>query len=152
MSKKLYRSRKGKMIGGISVGLADYFEIDPVIVRALFIITTIAYGIGIIAYIVLWIIVPMNDFEWDSEFKNESNPEDINMKNLDPDFEESKLTQNNRNDRKLLGGIILISIGFLLFLNLLILDFDFDKIIPIILIIIGGSVLYKHFSQNRRDS
>ncbi len=152
MSKKLYRSRKGKMIGGISVGLADYFEIDPVIVRALFIITTIAYGIGIIAYIVLWIIVPMNDFEWDSEFKNESNPEDINMKNLDPDFEESKLTQNNRNDRKLLGGIILISIGFLLFLNQLIPDFDFDKIIPIILIIIGGSVLYKHFSQNRRDS
>jgi len=140
------------MIGGISVGLADYFEIDPVIVRALFIITTIAYGIGIIAYIVLWIIVPMNDFEWDSEFKNESNPEDINMKNLDPDFEESKLTQNNRNDRKLLGGIILISIGFLLFLNQLIPDFDFDKIIPIILIIIGGSVLYKHFSQNRRDS
>ena len=152
MYKKLYRSRKGKMIGGISVGLADYFEIDPVIVRALFIITTIAYGIGIIAYIVLWIIVPMNDFEWDSEFKNESNPEDINMKNLDPDFEESKLTQNNRNDRKLLGGIILISIGFLLFLNQLIPDFDFDKIIPIILIIIGGSVLYKHFSQNRRDS
>jgi len=152
MSKKLYRSRKGKMIGGISVGLADYFEIDPVIVRALFIITTIAYDIGIIAYIVLWIIVPMNDFEWDSEFKNESNPEDINMKNLDPDFEESKLTQNNRNDRKLLGGIILISIGFLLFLNQLIPDFDFDKIIPIILIIIGGSVLYKHFSQNRRDS
>ncbi|MFW5663278.1 MAG: PspC domain-containing protein, partial [Bacteroidota bacterium] len=55
MKERLFRSRRNKMIGGVSAGLGEYFDIDPVLVRALFIITALGYGIGLLAYIVLWI-------------------------------------------------------------------------------------------------
>ncbi len=142
MIKKLYRNRHDKMIGGVASGLADYFEVDPVIIRALFIIVTIAYGIGIISYIVLWIVMPVNDIEEFDNFKSYEGIGDYENKNEDDSFSTIN-TANKKNDRKLLGGIILIVIGFLLFLNEMLPDFEFEFIVPIILIIIGGSILYK---------
>ena len=58
MSKKLYRSRIDRMIGGVSAGLAKYFDIDPTIVRVLFVVSIFLGGGGILAYIILWIVVP----------------------------------------------------------------------------------------------
>jgi phage shock protein C len=52
-SKRLYRSRLDKMIGGVAGGLAIYFDIDPTIVRVLFVITIFIGGGGILAYIIL---------------------------------------------------------------------------------------------------
>lgn len=46
------------MIAGICGGLAEYFDIDPVIVRIVFIVLALAGGPGLLAYIILWIIVP----------------------------------------------------------------------------------------------
>ncbi len=56
--KRLYRTRIDKMIGGVAGGLAIYFDIDPTIVRVLFVITIFIGGGGILAYIILWIVVP----------------------------------------------------------------------------------------------
>lgn len=56
--KKLYRSKTNRVIFGVCGGLGEYFEIDPLIVRILFIILSLANGAGIIAYILLAIIVP----------------------------------------------------------------------------------------------
>jgi phage shock protein C len=53
MNKKLNRSVKDKVIGGVAGGLAEYFEIDPVIVRVLFVVSLFFHGAGLIAYIVL---------------------------------------------------------------------------------------------------
>lgn len=141
MSKKLYRNPNGKMIAGVSTGLAEYFDIDPVIIRALFIITTIAYGIGLIAYIVLWIIVPAKKIE---EIDFDSNLDDtFNLENEKLNFKEN----DSKNDRKLIGGVILIIIGILLFLNQIIPGFDLEYIIPIILIIIGILILSKQINK-----
>lgn len=57
--KCLYRSKRDKVLGGVCAGIANYFEVDPVIVRLIWIIFTLgSMGFGIIAYIVAWIIVP----------------------------------------------------------------------------------------------
>jgi len=56
--KRLYRQPKNKMIGGVCTGLGEYFEIDPVIARVLFVATFFAGGIGFWLYVILWIIVP----------------------------------------------------------------------------------------------
>ncbi|MEM7825225.1 MAG: PspC domain-containing protein [Candidatus Aenigmatarchaeota archaeon] len=56
--KKLYRSRKNRIIAGVCGGLGEYFEIDPVLVRLLWILFTAAFGSGILAYIIAWIIIP----------------------------------------------------------------------------------------------
>jgi len=52
--KRLYRDENNKILGGVCSGIAAYFGIDPVIVRILFIVS----GIGLLAYILLWMFVP----------------------------------------------------------------------------------------------
>jgi len=58
MNKKLYRSRKNRTIGGVAAGLAEYFDIDPTLVRIIFVVSLFMGGSGVVAYILLWIIVP----------------------------------------------------------------------------------------------
>ncbi len=56
--KRLYRSRKDKILGGVCGGIAEYFNIDPVIIRLLWILLIFVGGSGILAYIIAWIIIP----------------------------------------------------------------------------------------------
>ena len=60
MRAKVYRSQNIKIIGGVCGGLSEYFDIDVVLIRALFIIAFIVYGSGLFAYLLLWIIIPGN--------------------------------------------------------------------------------------------
>ena len=55
---RLYRSRSQKMIAGVCGGLGEYFDVDPVLIRLLFVVTAFISGVGILAYIVLWIVLP----------------------------------------------------------------------------------------------
>src|SRR5438045_795184 len=57
---RLYRSRSQKMIAGVCGGLGEYFDVDPVLIRLLFVVTAFISGVGILAYIVLWIVVPFD--------------------------------------------------------------------------------------------
>jgi phage shock protein C len=61
MSKRLYRSTKDRMIAGVCGGIAEYFNIDPVIVRLVAVILLLPGGLpGFLPYIVLWVVVPSN--------------------------------------------------------------------------------------------
>lgn len=59
MEKRLYRSRDDRMICGVCGGLAKYFDLDPTIVRILFVLLVFANGLGILAYIIMAIVVPL---------------------------------------------------------------------------------------------
>lgn len=56
--KKLYRSKKNRVIAGVCGGVAEYFDVDPTIVRLAWIVFSLLWGAGILAYIIAWIIVP----------------------------------------------------------------------------------------------
>ncbi len=56
--KRLYRDPDNKMIGGVASGLAAYFNTDPVWFRLIFVVSLFISGIGFIAYIIFWIVVP----------------------------------------------------------------------------------------------
>ncbi len=56
--KKLYRSSSDKMVCGVAAGLAEYFNVDPVLVRLIFVILALADGIGLLAYVVLCFVMP----------------------------------------------------------------------------------------------
>ncbi len=58
MAKKLYRSKEGRKIAGVCAGLGDYFDIDPTIIRLIWLAMLFAVGSGVLAYIIAWIIVP----------------------------------------------------------------------------------------------
>lgn len=57
---RLYRSGREKILGGVCGGIAEYFGVDPTIVRILWILMTLAWGFGLLLYVILWIIVPRN--------------------------------------------------------------------------------------------
>ncbi len=76
-TKRLYRNSSDKFLGGVCSGLAAYINIDPAIVRILFAIITLGgLGIGLLAYVLLWIIVPAKDLEGFRGKRLYRNPDD----------------------------------------------------------------------------
>ena len=59
--KKLTKSRSNKMLCGVCAGVANYFGIDPTIVRLIWALLTVGGGIGLIAYIICAIVIPDED-------------------------------------------------------------------------------------------
>ena len=57
-NKRLYRDGDNKILGGIASGLANYFGVDPAIIRILFIVSLFIGGFGLLAYLILWISIP----------------------------------------------------------------------------------------------
>ena len=60
MEKKLYKSNQNKMLDGVCGGIAEYFGIDPTVVRLLWALFSLMGGCGILAYIIAAIIIPRN--------------------------------------------------------------------------------------------
>jgi len=57
--KRLYRSRKERMLGGICGGLGEHIDVDPTIIRLVWVVVTLlSLGTGIIVYLIAWIIIP----------------------------------------------------------------------------------------------
>ena len=59
--KRLARSRTDYMVGGVSGGLGKYFNIDPTIVRLVFVLLAVSGGSGVLLYFILWIVMPRED-------------------------------------------------------------------------------------------
>ena len=57
-SKRLYRSRKNKVLGGVCGGLGEYFDIDPSLIRLIWLLVVFMGGSGVLIYIILWIVLP----------------------------------------------------------------------------------------------
>jgi phage shock protein PspC (stress-responsive transcriptional regulator) len=59
LMKRLYRSKTERLLGGICGGIGQYYDTDPNLIRILWVVLTLlSIGIGVIAYIVAWIIIP----------------------------------------------------------------------------------------------
>lgn len=61
--KKLYRSKTDQKIAGVCGGLGEYFQMDSVFFRILFLVIVLLGGMGILVYLIMWVIVPMNSAE-----------------------------------------------------------------------------------------
>lgn len=80
--KRLYRSRTNRIIGGVCGGIGDYLELDPIFIRLVWGILFFMGGVGFLAYIVAWIIIPEegeeNAADAFSEYSAEQMPEQKN--------------------------------------------------------------------------
>ncbi|MBM4170717.1 MAG: PspC domain-containing protein [Ignavibacteria bacterium] len=138
MEKRLYRSRKYRVFGGVAGGLAEYFNIDPVLMRVIFVVLVLTKGFGILLYIILWIVIPEMPFDIAYNIKtDESKTSDSNSEAPNINFEVKK----NSTGRTVFG-IILIALGVLFFFDRFIPSFDFDDVFPIALIVIGLFLVY----------
>lgn len=58
MSKKLYKSQRNRMLCGVCGGIAEYFNIDPTIVRLIFVFLGLSGGTGILFYLIAAVVIP----------------------------------------------------------------------------------------------
>lgn len=126
MTKHLYRSRTHRILGGVCGGLGEYFDIDPVLVRILTIMVFMLPGVGILSYIIAWIIIPERPFE---EEVVESTREFSPWNNYIP-------------------GILLIGLGLFLLARSYFCFFDGYSIWAILLIL-GGAALIIYSMKTR---
>ena len=137
MEKRLYRDEHRKKIAGVCAGLADYFNMDVSIVRALFLLALILKGGGVVIYIVLWIVLPVKHyFMQDPLNVDYSVPPADSFQPVDP-FMATPV--RHRSGGTIVAGTILILLGsfFLMDEFDVIPDWDFDRLWPVILIIVG---------------
>jgi len=94
--KRLYKSRKNKMIGGVCGGLAEYFNMDPTIVRIIAVILGLLKGAGLLVYLIACIVMPYNDDDF-----SEVDTDNLKSANIDPEDEKkaSKKAKNNNEDK-----------------------------------------------------
>lgn len=62
MEKRLYKSKKNKMLAGVCGGIAEYFNLDPTLIRLGWIVFSALGGSGILAYIIAAIVIPQNPY------------------------------------------------------------------------------------------
>lgn len=104
--KRLYRSRREKKIGGVCGGVAEYFEVDPTLVRLAAIIFIFATGGGgLIAYFIAWAIIPdrPSDFTGRPERKRSENSSKNyyeENKEADPHYRGAQQTEDNSSGRE----------------------------------------------------
>lgn len=137
---RLYRSETNKMIAGVAGGLGEYFEIDPTIIRIIFIILALFQGSGVLIYIVMWVILPVHSrLSSNNETTVKDNIEDI--KTRAKSFAHSINVGKNTNsgDSRFWWAILIIALGFFfLFRNFGIFEaLDLEKFWPVILIGLG---------------
>ena len=63
MRKRLYRSRRDVMIEGVCGGIAEYFDVDPTIVRLIAVVLILGWGSGLLAYLIAVLIIPKNPYQ-----------------------------------------------------------------------------------------
>ncbi len=134
MEKRLFRSRMNKMLGGVCGGLGDYFNLDPVLIRVIFVAGTFVTGIGLLAYILLWIIVP---------FEPVVTSNAASFDQTIPPGEPQPAHQVRKNSGGAIFGTILILIGLIFLADNFIPFFRFWDFWPIILIALGAGLLLK---------
>lgn len=59
MTKRLQRSRAERMIAGVCGGVAEYFELDPTLVRLIWVAVSLMAGAGILLYLIMWVVMPL---------------------------------------------------------------------------------------------
>ena len=102
--KRLYRSRTDKKLGGVCSGIGEYFNIDPTIIRVLWVIITVFTGFapGIIAYILLWLIVP-------------EEPAKIESSEVEGEVVDADVEIDGHKDNKITSILVIIGVLLIIF-------------------------------------
>jgi len=162
MRERLYRSTRQKVIGGVCGGLGDYLNIDPVIVRVVFILLTIFNGVGILVYLVMWAVIPVErDNRPNVDFKdqkrsqtegdsftivdeNETKQDESKTETGKNEFtiEEEKKEESKSSMGRIVIGGALILFGTMFLAERFFCWFSFSDFMPTVLILIGLALLW----------
>jgi phage shock protein C len=172
MEKRLFRNEYEKVVGGVSSGIAEYMEVDVTIVRLLFVLSTIfLVGTGVLVYLVMWIVVPVNNDpakrfakfnEYNKGFNNPFEPKTNSQGWTSPSMgadpfrtgrEDAEFRPLKRSSEtgKTVAGLVLLVIGIYFLMNefdIIPFWFDVSKMWPLVFVAIGASFILKAKNKN----
>ena len=155
-TKKLRRSVNDSVIGGVSGGLGEYFDTDPVIFRILFVVLTLTGGGGVFIYLLMWIFIPralrdfLNDHQYQKHTQHTSSfTSDANNQTSEAGEPVDKTTvvseENAPSFKKmpgnLIGGAILILSGLFFLADDFFPWFNWEYLWPAALIVAGLAII-----------
>jgi len=153
---KLYRSDTDKVIGGVCGGLGEYLHVDPLILRILFVLLAMVNGLGLAAYVILWILIPVSQATYTSQEEMvRHNVQEIGQRARELSQEARQALDKGgtrmSGNQMLIIGAVLAAVGLLILLNNfhLLWWFDLGKLWPLILIAIGGVILLNNLKGRR---
>jgi len=147
---RLYRSRKNSVISGVCGGLGKHLNLDPVLVRVLFVIAMILAGGGLLVYIVLWIVIPLEpENPANAGIFNEQSGKTESGSSGTDSIQDTGDQKSAKSDGSLWGGLILIILGILFLAGRFIPRISFGDFWPVILIIIGVIIISKSKPSNK---
>lgn len=134
--RRLYRSSDDRILSGVAGGIAEYFDIDPVIVRIALVVLTLAGGAGVIGYIAAWVLLPERDgsVAWAAG----------------SDWVAGRGSRR-RVDARQLAAIALVGIGAVMLLNRIGIGIDGGIAWPVALIGGGAAVLWGQRNRSGED-
>lgn len=152
--KRLYRSQIDRKIAGVAGGLAEYFVMDPLLIRLAFVILMLAGGGGFLIYLVLWIVTPDNPVRFQpGGAQSDQGFQQTNTGTADFTAEPPPFPQaGKRNKGSLIGGLVLITLGVLFLADQLIPQVNFGDLWPVILIVIGIGLLINTVTKRNRNT
>lgn len=151
---RLYRIVNGKVIGGVAGGIAEFFNVDPTIIRIIFILLTLMGGGGVLIYLVLWIVVPekyrlyppYTSYSSATTTTPSSDPTTgvgetyegyTSGTSPKPFITDPVPPTRTKLDGSLIAGLVLILIGGFFLMDKIFPHIDFGDFWPLLLVLIG---------------
>ena len=150
-------------LGGVCGGIAEYFNIDPALVRILFVLVAIYGGAGVLFYLILWIVIPRRPLETFEYYKKKAEPvyeSEQPLNSDEPSGENPAMSENNqrtvgknkKGNGSVIAGIILVTLGTLFLADNFIPNIDFSDIWPVILVVAGVGLIASNFIKKTPDN
>ena len=153
---RLYRSYKNSVIGGVCGGLGEYLNTDPILFRVLFVVAFLVGGTGLLAYIILWIVIPIEEIPNNSQrdsYDKSSNSINMEEENINSEIKPENMEEQKKqpkNDGNLWGGLILITLGAIFLIDRFVPRIDFGDLWPLILIVVGVILISKNYQNPKK--
>lgn len=142
-NQRLFRSQTNKVFAGVCGGLAEYFDVDPVVIRILFVLMVLFGGTGIVLYIAAIIIVPKKPFIFSDQVQSSEGK---------PMYQQSANVRNWFGIALVAAGVMLLLANLDVFHIFNFIEGVVEYILPVMLIIAGMAVIYYRQTQTENNS
>lgn len=156
MRRRLYRSRRDSILGGVAGGVADYLDVDPSIVRIVWaVLALLTGGLFLVLYIVMWIVVPLDPGTATGQPPRPAGAPAVAAAPGEPGaaaaatdaapawqgWVDEQRVRRGGSGGAVIFGLILIGIGIWFLIDRYVPAFDRDLVWPIALVVLGATLL-----------
>jgi phage shock protein C len=154
MDKKLYRSSTNAMLGGVCGGLGEYLGIEPTLVRLLFVLLALSSGAGVLLYLAMWLIVPLEGSTtgttWQQTLRQGTQEMADKARALGEELRKTTHNQSPSQASLVVGGL-LVALGVVFLLQNLNLPglwwFNMGMLWPLLLVVGGIALLLRRSKE-----